>query len=966
MDPTLGQTPQQNLETRQILARVGADLFGESPTTTGRYEIRCKLGAGGMGVVYEAYDPLLDCCVALKQMHAHLVEQPDLLERLRAEARAMAKLRTEPHVVTLYDFFVQHDVFVVMELVRGNTLAAWQREPHSVAELLAMYEQAGRGLAAAHRAGLVHGDFKPDNVLIDAHGVAKVSDFGLARDLAMSPIVPDLELEATAPGGPDATRRSSRSSRVVGTPRYIAPEVLSEARAEHPSDQFAFCVALWEALFDEHPFFPAMARGSSATTLPSPYLASPHAYMYAIAGGALRPAPGSVSVPSRVVAALARGLAHDPGRRFPSMDALLVALCPPPPPRRWFAPLAAAMFAGAGLLSAIPSPEPPPPPTRAELTERAAQRLDEALRLAELPPSVSPHVARELGRYVTRWARQKGALDHEQRRGSTDVATDSRLACLAVARERAILVAKGLHAATVTTEGAIELVEELPSPEECAGMAIDRLTCRLELAKLDAMSLARPVSADLRAALEFEVKGDLPAALTRAKAAAEVARDLDLPLLRGQADYHHGRLLYLSGRADEALVALEQARDAVDPTGCIDLRNDIYSRMIKTAANYGGRASAPAEEWSRQHMMLAMAARDGGARLGDAHNERGLLRLLRLDDPAGALSDFDVALEQRERHLGGGVSSDLADTHLNRGIALYLLDRFDEAMAALDAATEVRTAVFGSEHPLHWREQKARAELLADRGDRKDAEDLLQQALARVEAGIGRDSVPAVRILMSLSGIVERSGDGAHARALALAEDAAARAVGDAMAPDERIEVQLNVLNLRGGADAEARVWALAAAAEADPRVSFETRAEIAVMQASLASRSGEETDPARLAAAAQHADQALTLLMRAGIAPGASRSTRARKIRGVIAIQRDEHDLAIAMLEPLLRAPDHRGMDPNERAQLLHGLVYAYLSRERPGDQERGCQWLRTLRDGPEAPPDEALHDLKKVCRQR
>jgi serine/threonine protein kinase len=228
-----GRAP--NLEARQIVDRVGAALFGEFPRSTGRYDILGKLGAGGMGVVYVAHDPLLDCKVALKQLHPHLVVEHGFLDRLRTEARAMARLRSEPHVVTLYDFFVQDDVvFVVMELVEGSTLRAWQGRPRSWREVVAVYVQAGQGLAAAHRAGLTHRDFKPENVLIDGRGVAKVGDFGLARaDRSRGKTLQDV-------GDPGLTRAGA----VIGTPRYMAPEQLRGEAVDPRGDQFSFYFAL--------------------------------------------------------------------------------------------------------------------------------------------------------------------------------------------------------------------------------------------------------------------------------------------------------------------------------------------------------------------------------------------------------------------------------------------------------------------------------------------------------------------------------------------------------------------------------------------------------------------------------------------------------------------------------------------------------------------------------------------------
>src|SRR5688572_4280429 len=232
-----------------------------------RFELRQPLGAGAMGTVWAAFDPELSREVAIKILHprqpAPGADAPVDDDRLRREAQAMARLR-HPNVVTVYEVGTARGVrFVVMERVDGPTLRVWLGERRrSIAAVLAVFEAAGRGLDAAHAAGLVHRDFKPDNVLVDARGVARVVDFGLARDSGEAitpPRPPDVAAAvtgtaSTAPqfgAGAPAFTASTRSVAVAGTLPYMAPELLRGEPATPLSDQYAFCVALYEAIYGE-------------------------------------------------------------------------------------------------------------------------------------------------------------------------------------------------------------------------------------------------------------------------------------------------------------------------------------------------------------------------------------------------------------------------------------------------------------------------------------------------------------------------------------------------------------------------------------------------------------------------------------------------------------------------------------------------------------------------------------------
>lgn len=286
------------IEHRRAIAAAEAALFGgePEPVRVDRFVVRQRLGQGALGVVYAADDERLQRSVALKLVRpVHADADGDAAQRRwLAEARAMARLR-HPNVVTVHE--VGSDgphVFIVMERVQGTTLRVWlAQRPRPWTEILAAFEAAARGLAAAHDAGLVHRDFKPDNVMVEGDGATRVlvTDFGLATATRVQP------------GQADTTT-------VEGTPAYMAPEQRQGAACTPATDQFAFCVALFEALFGRRPF---------DDDVPSdrPY----------------RPAASDDTVPTLLWSIVTRGVSRQPDARWPSMHALLEALRPAPSSR---------------------------------------------------------------------------------------------------------------------------------------------------------------------------------------------------------------------------------------------------------------------------------------------------------------------------------------------------------------------------------------------------------------------------------------------------------------------------------------------------------------------------------------------------------------------------------------------------------------------------------------------------------
>jgi serine/threonine protein kinase len=283
-------------------------------TCVGRYVIEALIGHGAMGAVYAANDPDLDRKVAVKLLRADTLSETaryQMRARLLREAQAMARL-SHPEVITVYDVGAFGDqLFVAMEHIDGETLRRWRSVRHRTpAEILAVYERAGNGLAAAHEAGLVHRDFKPDNVLVARDGRVRVTDFGLARTLDHSdaPMLSSASVDWSSTDG--LTMTLTRTGTLLGTPAYMAPEQLRGAAADARSDVFSFCVALYEALYGERPF-----AGSTVLVLQA-----------AIERGAVRDPPIMTRVPSWVRAVLLRGLHAAPERRFASMRSLLDAL----------------------------------------------------------------------------------------------------------------------------------------------------------------------------------------------------------------------------------------------------------------------------------------------------------------------------------------------------------------------------------------------------------------------------------------------------------------------------------------------------------------------------------------------------------------------------------------------------------------------------------------------------------------
>ncbi|HUS63713.1 MAG TPA: serine/threonine-protein kinase [Kofleriaceae bacterium] len=303
--PAIDPIADTNAASPHEVAAAASMSFLAPGFQVGRYRIDRKLGAGGMGVVYAADDPELGRQVAVKVLRRGSTD-PALRLRLAREAQAMARV-SHPNVITVHDVgVVDGQLFVAMELVAGESLREWMARPHTRREIVDVFVAAGRGLAAAHAAGIIHRDFKPDNVLM-SDGRARVTDFGLARDRG--------EQEPRASSSHDAvpvdpTAALTLAGDVLGTPAYMAPEQHAGEHVGARADQFSFAVALYEALYGARPF----PEGTYDELVD------------AVRAGRLREPPPGPGVPGSLRRILLRALSPRAADRFPGMPAMLDAL----------------------------------------------------------------------------------------------------------------------------------------------------------------------------------------------------------------------------------------------------------------------------------------------------------------------------------------------------------------------------------------------------------------------------------------------------------------------------------------------------------------------------------------------------------------------------------------------------------------------------------------------------------------
>lgn len=775
-------------------------------TELGRYVILELRGAGGMGVVYGAYDPKLDRRVALKLLQPGASDADEAGARLLREAQALAKL-AHPNVVTVHDSGMLGDfVFVEMELVEGATLGEWSKgKPWR--EILGAYLQAGRALAAVHGVGLVHRDFKPSNAVVDKEGRVRVLDFGVARAIDDVPPEPTSESEREAGDVVRVSRDPIAMADVAptaagittGTPAYMPPEQWRGSAIDARADQYAFAVSLFHALYGVLPFARPGAAKMIDVTMRGP----------------IAPRPAGSRVPGYLHLALVRALAFDAADRFPSMGELLIALSDDAKGRRRRRALMAVAALSALLaIGLLVRHERAREERACSATEKLAGAWDEdkqerihaaLLRSGnDAAEDVWSRVRSMLDAYATSWAQMRTLACRESRHSSrtvADAALGAKLMCLDWRlRELRGLTdvlatdSKDVHQSVDAAMGLVPVADcanpamrDAVKPYEDPAIRSRVDAMRSKLAEVDAQRLAgRP-----KIAKPLAVLAVAEARQTNVRAAVGLAL-----LALGRVQQADGDYKGAAASLEEAVWAAEASRD--DPT--------LFYAADELAFVVGYRSSDPVAgaHWEKHASAALERVGSPDVMAADLYNTRLALAQLRKDREL-TIEYAHKALELSVRGFGAGHAK-VARAENNLGVAYSSAGRYDEALLHWRRAVDLYDKAVGPTHPDVTGGLTGEGGILRKRGDTNGALVLYRRALAIQENALGLEHPQVSQTLESIALALATTGRWEESRKIRERELAIRRKVyGDESLPVASVRSSLASLEAHDKKYAEAR-----------------------------------------------------------------------------------------------------------------------------------------------------------------
>lgn len=706
--------PPAGIDAAALKASIASDLFGDlaAPMKIDRYEVEAPLGEGGMGVVYAARDPVLGRRVALKLLSSAAPTDERRRARMVREAQALARL-SHPNVVQVYEVGVHgDDMFVAMELVEGVSLRDWLESSPKLAQIEEVFVQAGRGLAAAHEADLVHRDFKPTNVMVGHDGRVRVLDFGLAFGPGLSTETSGQISSQVSVGS--GIERLTRTGAVMGTPAYMAPEQIRGELADDRADQFSFCVALFEAVTGSRPYKFNDLRKRPESAIVAIWDGVPHAWR----------------------APLRRGLAIAASDRWPTMHGLLAALRR----RRKWAARAPWLFVGGAVTLAVaarsskdPPPEPDPCAWLSDALPGWGERRAKAIggAFAATGQSYANDVwassRRRIDKFSDSWAdtRRTVCASNPQ---------PEALACLERAQSTFAAVVDEYEGVSRRTVGQVhQLGTLLESPSACAlrgGAAFDH---GLEPAVLERVAEARAANTTGRynAVIDILDEVEVRPGLAGTDAHAEVLR------LRGAARYEladiDGALSDLSRSFSVANSSVARANASVSWIQVLleEERDDSARAIARILANEVG---SEGPQSLRADLMQI----------------RGLLRV-RSGEVHDGIRTLRASLELREE-LGDEVAAAATRTRIANA-----LDGSDDPSDRARAETLYRDEVerrrreIGPNHPSYAGALFNLARSIQLREDWVEVERLLRECQRIEESTLPEDSQALARTRLQLA-----------------------------------------------------------------------------------------------------------------------------------------------------------------------------------------------------------------------
>jgi tetratricopeptide (TPR) repeat protein len=757
-------------DCRELVAIMAKATIADAPPesrlldrgrTVGRYVVLDVIGAGGMGIVYSAFDPDLDRKVAVKLLRGDSLrpggtpgtpgDNDELQRRLRREAQAMARL-SHPNVVSVYDVgSVGAQVFVAMELVEGESLGRWLKAgDRSWREVLEVYVQAGRGLAAAHAAGVVHRDFKPDNVIVGEGGRASVTDFGLARTLDMAGRDSGKILVS-----PSSARKVdiTHPGAMAGTPAYMSPEQMRGEPADARSDQFSFSVALYEGLYRERPFPPP--PGAMTFEL----------MREGVLTGKIKDPPSDTKIPAWVRRVLLRGLSQSPRDRFASMDDLLAALVPV----RWKVRqrfLIAAGIVGIALAALLGYRARQAQGLLCKGADRhlagvwdghQKQHVHEAFAAtkAAYAEDAWRGVEKRLDEFAKSWvAMRTDACEATRLRGEqSEELLDLRVECLdRHLRQVAALTRVFSDADPMVVERAVEAAESLPSLAECANAAALKAAVRppknpQTAAAVDALHT------QIEQVKALERAGRYKQALAPAEAAVARARTTEYLPVEAEALHALGRVHGGLGEGAKAEEALREAAEAAEVSGHHEIGARAWIDLIYFIGNRQARYE-PAHPWNR-YAQAAIERLGGNDELeADRLNAHSII-LWKQGREDEALSELQRALPLYRKG-----ADQVAVARVLDGIAAVYIDQGKlEAANELDQeAVGMAQGALGPTHPTVGLFLNNMGNELRDQGRYEEAREALRRSLDIVSTSLGPETLDMIAPLDTMGTVLGALG----------------------------------------------------------------------------------------------------------------------------------------------------------------------------------------------------------------